>query len=273
MSGRKRSYEIYNEHFEHYINSLVNDMTDAQRASLPYELTKRGFDKSGFKANRLSFSELSYMAVTCFNKRMVIMFDDDTEDSGVTINSLNDALLVGKRKIPLEKIAENMQVNGIFVLGGRDLIEATLSMRLVAQSQLWRYLMSKSKGLAKGKSNGYRERRAVLRAMVGLLCKYDSLKGVINGEFGLSIAEWYCLMFYFDGEKKPGEFRKMFKGSPGGQRLSLKKANSRLTKMGYLLPRGQKSTQVYSLTAKGDELVNKIMQRVFIQPAKSIKEI
>ncbi len=269
----KKPFEIYNEHFSNYVTSLVMDMTDAQRAALPYSISKKAFLQSGFRSDRLTFGELSQLAITAFNKRIVILVDSD-DDSATTIDTLKDALLVQRRKKPLHEVAEKMQTDAMFVLADRELIEATLSLRLVAQSQVWRHLLTKAKKLPKaGKNIGFRERRAVIKAMASLLCKYDSLKAVLPGEFGVSLAEWYALLFFFEGEKTPGEYRRMFKSTPGGKRGNLKKATQRLTRVGLLAGRGRARTQVYSLTAKGDELVIRVLERLFIQPIKAIKQL
>lgn len=267
-----RPYDFFSENFLAYVSKLIDDMTPDQRAAIPLRISKKAVLKDGFKAERLNFADLMYLLITTFNRQAVIIVSGNSNDADVqTLDTLKDAMQMQRRKIPQHVISEKLQLNAMFVIGDKQLMEAAAYASLVSHSKLWRSTLLNAYTYPKvGRGSGFREFREAYRMMVAVLAKYESSKSILITNYSLTHSEWFALLFFSKGEEKASVFKAVYKAVPGGSNMALKKAVSRLVRIGYLMSRGTSHTARYSLTAKGEEVLQKLMENVFIQPVKHL---
>lgn len=258
-------YELYNENFSRWFNILIEGITAQQQNMIPKDLAKRLYDRS---KNPLQFHQQMYLISAVFGIPVVVLIGSKGEDGeGVKIPDLKEMLktMKGKGKSTYEQ-AEQMFADFHFAVAGQDMIQGAMFTRLICATDIYKSVIPavKRKTLG-GKAAKFEEHRSALRFMIRMFTSYESNKKRISTDYGFSMAEWYALLFFYGEEKKGTTFyRETFKYAHAASQSLMKNALTRLVRDGYLTARGATHSRMYTTTAKGDDAILHIMDKLIL---------
>lgn len=261
--------DFFNENFEEYFMKKVNSMSPNQLAILPTELKNKLFNGNIVRSSyKLKFSEKAYILSTVFNQDIILMVKDENEGIGPT--EFGAAVAAQKGKIKNGQLLNNMPDKNMFILGNKELMDPIIYLNHVFCSHIYNLVslpVIREKSLA--------ERQHIKRALeykgiIEVFTHYESQKKLISREFKLDMPSWYALL-YFGTREKPGRafYQDQFKFAYSSSRMNLYNALKRLVDNGYMMVRGKRNELKYSLTAKGLDTLNQIIDRVILNYKKS----
>lgn len=263
----RERYRYKNEAFDRMLTGLLTNMTEEQKSKLPAELIHKIYRSKDPNVNGLTDAQKDYILSMGFGKRVVKLILDD--DSSTTIQQFFALKDVWRKKkgsgINAAAFAEQMAVDGEFVLTDRDLYDALSYQALICYSPVFKMVMN-----ARKSSKNYRATNKDFALWIGQMVKmfahYESNKKRLVQEFGLeNMSEWYCLLYFYDGEKKSSSvYRDMFKYSFSAGVGNLKLALTNLKKKGLLDSRGGPRVNMSMISPKGKALVDKMLTKYIL---------
>jgi hypothetical protein len=261
-SEPKRKYDINAENFTTYVQLLLDTMSASQRESIPEDIVVKIFKGSKFHAIKLNSMEKIFLLSTVFGKDVLILIGDKSaEDIFVKPETIDVAVKVLKRKAPIVELSEQMQANAYFALAGKDMMETVGYMRLSSILPIWRTTIPAARRTRR-KETRFDHHRVAMKAMAKLMMDYSLRLSRMKLDHNFTHAEFYALLYFFHGEGKVSGYKTMFKGLQGVRSAYQFRAITRLTREGYLIRRGVSKGTSYSLSAKGDEALIKIMEKL-----------
>lgn len=256
--------DFFNENFEEYFMKKVSSMTSQQVSVLPSELKNKLFQGGLIRSSyKLRFSEKVYILSTVFDTEMVLIFKDKNE--GIGPDQWAAAIAAEKGKINNSKLAEDIPFNSMFILGNKELMSPIIYLNHVFCSEIYKLFsipVVREKSLQEKK---HIKRSAEYRGIVDVFTHYEATKKLIAHEFKLDMPSWYALL-YFGNREKIGRpfYTQDFKYAYASNGKNLYTALKKLVDAGYILQRGKRIAIKYSLTAKGLDTLNQIIDRVIL---------
>lgn len=259
-------YDIFNPNLDMFVDVLLAEMTPAQRIEIPPDLMIKAFKKGKPKASALRIGEKMYLLSVAFGIDTFIAVAGSKNGKDLaSIESLKSALKASKGKKPVLEYAEELVAMCGFVLSSKQVMESLAFTSLVSVTDIYKQVIPAVRRVPREKQTQFEEHRKALKALVKMFGHYEANKKRIPMDFGFSTAEWYAMLFFFDGEKKGTAFyNETFRYALAASRTNLKKALTRLTLDGFLIARGATHRRVYSLSAKGDKYLLDIFQKLIL---------
>jgi hypothetical protein len=261
--------DYFNENFEEFFMKKVSSMSPQQINSLPIELKHKlfmgGLVRSSYK---LRYSEKAYILSTTFNMNSVTIWMDENE--GIGPDLFASAVAAQRGKIKNGEVLNNIPENNLFILGNRELMSPLIYLNHIFCSDIYKLI---SVPVIREKS--LQERQHIKRAMeyrglVDVFLHYESTKKLIAHEFKLDMPSWYALLYFANKERPARPFYLTdLKYAYSSSKAMLYNALNKLVETGYISQRGKRTELKCSLTAKGLDTLNQIIDRVILNYKKS----
>lgn len=261
--------DFFNENFEEYFMRKVSSLTNQQIAILPTELKNKlflgGLVRSSYK---LRFAEKVFILSTVFNTEMVIMIKD--ENDGIGPDQWSTAIAAQKGKIKNGDLSKNIPVNNMFIAGNKELMSPIIYLNHIFCSDIYNLF-----SIPVVREKSVQEKQHIKRAkeykgIIEAFTHYEATKKLIAHEFKLDMPSWYALL-YFGNKERLGRpfYTQDFKYAYSSNKMNLYSALKKLVDTGYMSQRGKRTELKYSLTAKGLDTLNQIIDRVILNYKKS----
>jgi hypothetical protein len=150
-------------------------------------------------------------------------------------------------------------------MGNKDVAQGASMFRTIATMKVWKMVRGLGKNPLGQRNQKYTQWLEAVRYYIGALTRYESSKKIFYAKYDISHSEWYCLLFYYFNEKPPAEFVQgifagAFSNSPVNAFTGLKKLHNR----GMLIRRGVRRNFRYTISASGQELVDKVLSEYLL---------
>lgn len=258
-------YDIDNENFSYYFLQQAAKMGEQQKQSLPKELLYKVF-KKGYRLNapgtaKLSLLEKLFILIKSLNKRWVIIIEDEL--NGMTVEDFYKYKELSKKKNFINQENAELLINeGIFVLGGTDLMDTFQKLNDLNTKAAYNYLM-------KVKTKNYLEPDQYRRNMSYVsrfISHYESQRKPMTMATGISMPEWLTLLFLYDGQEKVCSvlYKDKFKHSYNCSSTKLKQSFGTLQIKGLIIKHGARATAKFQITSLGKQKVNDLMAKYVV---------
>lgn len=261
MRERINKYDFYNENFEQYFRNTIFSMSPEQSNNIPEALRIKMFLNKKSPGSSLSYNEKIYILSTAFNKSTFIVISDN--ELGIGQRELTMAVQAQKAEITNTELLKNERIKACFVLSDKNMITPFSYINHVYSTEIYQLINKIISDQVSMKDSFHKTSKKVMNGVLRLIRSYERNKKMIIVDFKLDVAELYALMYFSSGEKLGVDFYNGdFKYSYNANYRSMFNALTNLTKRGYLTRRGSARLPKYSLTAKGMDTINKIMERI-----------
>lgn len=260
MIGKTR-YDISCENFDYYFAHELAKITPQAKDGLPRDLIFKIFRKGG-EVNTTSTSKLGFIAklfllVKSLRKRFYVVIED--EQAGIKMEDFkNIPRLLKERDLGADN-AGNLVARGGFILAGREVCNALQYLNNLSASPSYNYLLKTKNAVP----NPTTEADKAVIGVTKFLIHYENCKKEMISQTGLSMPEFYVLMFlYRGGEIKSSLlyhdiFRRAYQSSP----TKVKTAFGTLQQRGYITKYGNTSKTFIEITALGRSFFRGIMDK------------
>ena len=241
MGNNKVVYDIVSEGLEQYFDSLVENMTEADRKSIPRDLFLR------IQKGKTLFPEKMAVMWKSFNKECYIVVKDENE--GFLASDFEANIRELKHRNSGEQATRDFIAKGNFVLGTDSICRGIHYQAMLAGAPMFRFLR-KARGAQVQELA--RQRKDTMQ-FAKMMLHYEDKKKEYMRQLKMTLAEMYCLFFFSDGSEKKGSdiyVNLKFDAFGAGKSRTLS-ALKRLTRDGYLEKFGKTNTATYRLTALG----------------------
>ena len=258
-SGLYTQFDLMSENFEGYFAYLVKQMSIEQRNKIPDNLKKKLISQTNGKVRpeRLKFVEMLFLMTQVFDKKWYIVIENTGEDDVVSKAHFDEY----KRQIVFNEMTgsepDKILRGGAYILGDRELIRSVFHMNDMCVSGAYNYALKLRNVTPK---NIFKERKA-LYYFVNILQTYEVNKRRIIRNFGISMAEMYCLFYLYDGIQKKASplYEEVMANSLGVNKYGLLKALKSVVDKKYVEKFGKSQDTSYSITSFGISIVNDIL--------------
>ncbi len=260
MERKLIKYDLYNENFEAWFLDKLKAITPEQRAKLPRELLFKLFKNQEIHNGSISILEKMYILSIAFGQNMTISVEAD--EGGLDASEYRKAVDAQKAVITNKELLETPAVRASFILSNRDLSNSIMYVNQAQCTDIYRLIkMINPKDLNK-KDHKFKATKEALRNVVSFLLEYEKNFQRIIMEFQLDTAQVLALLYFSTGEKLGKDFYdKDFKYTYNRRLLS--NALTALTRSSCLTKRGGTTQIKYQLTAKGIDLLDRILSKIF----------
>jgi hypothetical protein len=257
-------YDIYNPNLDMYLEEFLNTMSQEKRDKIPTELIRKCFKKGKANVSALRFGEAAFIASTVFDIPVYVVFGGKDKDAGIMAEDvLSQARKVYTAKGSITSLAEKIHTLAGFVVGDKNIVESLAMIRLAACTDYYKQVIPVMRRKARMAPARFEEHRTAYRKMVKLMMNYESKKKKIYLDYGFTSAEWYCMLFYFDVDKKGNAFYgETFRFAVAASQDNMRKALTTLTRRGMLTTRGGAKIRTYTLSAKGENAMLEIFEKI-----------
>jgi hypothetical protein len=262
MTEPKRiSPDIRIPNLDEFLLGLLYAMTEEQKERIPSELLNRIYKKGSYSVDRLIFQDKVLLFSLVFKKHIAVVIED--ERSSLTVEQFLNALRIEYGKARTTDVASDLQVNGAFVFGPKEVMDGYSYMRLASCTDIFR-VVSKVRRLSKGvNQNNYHKWMAAMKYVTAMISAYEIHKGKIWKVHQIRQSEFYALLFFYHGEKP---FKDLLSSdyllAEAGSYAKLARAVTDCIKKGLLMRRGDARKYMCSITAEGKRRVDAIFERI-----------
>lgn len=260
-----RNAEIYNENFNHFFTEKLNGMTPEQRAELPIEITNKIFRRGEVaSAGFLNFNEKMYILSTVFQCSVTITVSD--EANGLDIKDYTAALKVQRDTMSNGELLEKLKIKSAFVLGSKELMSSLLYMAHVENTGIYQLIKNYIPNADHEKNAKFMEGKKAFIKTLSFIKKYEANKQKISSDYGLTMPEWYALIYFSINEGLAKDFyNRDFTYAYNSNRRTLHAALISMCNHGYLVKRQFGKSHKYSASSKGLDLLNRIFNNILLR--------
>lgn len=265
VAKRIASVDIYNENFNHFFTEKLNAMTDEQRIVLPQELSFKIFKYGNIaSAGLLNFNEKMWMLSNVFNCQLTIVVED--ADNGMDIKDYVASQKVQRGTKNNGDLLEAMKTHAAFALGNKELMNSLMYMAHVCCSNVYQLVKKYTPNADHPKNTKFIDGKMAFTKTLQFLKNYEANKRRITETYGITMPEWYALMYFAIGEGFAKDFyKKDFVYSYNSSMINLHKGMLRMYSMGYLIKRKVGIKDKYSISSKGMDLLDKIFNNLLLK--------
>lgn len=262
---QKTRFEIDCENFDYFFAQQIPLITPQAKEEIPKDVTfklfRRGGEFNPKNTSKLGFIAKLFILWRCLRKRWYLVIEDDKE--GLSIEQFikwhedSRKLNVG---LP---VAEGYVTYGGFVLGSKEVCNTFAYLNRLSTASSYNYLI-------KGKNkipNHTKEWNLRMQYICRFIACYDRNKKIWVSELGVSIPEWYTLIYlYAQDQEVNGSvihkeyFKRAYQSSP----TKIKRCFGVLQQKGYIQKTGGGRGAKLSITPLGIDVVNTILTKYAI---------
>lgn len=235
--------------------------TPSQRERMPAGMAVKVFKKSGLvTTKRLHFLQQLYILQLCLNKKIFIVVEGEGDGMGVEDFERHKKDMK-KSQYPSAEAGVFLST-GTMVVGNKELIEwmGYLNNYFVGPAMNYALKLKNSQPVKFG---------SYLKEMVyfmSVLANYEGNKKKIIRHAGVTIPDWYVLMYLYDGKEKraPDVYDRFYKDAINASRKQIMDSFKKNVHNGNVQAIGKAKATVYKITALGKSVVNDIVHKYII---------
>lgn len=256
--------DLFHPMMEEYFMANVAKLTPEEVASIPQEIRFKLFNQ-GFQQSTYSmkFAEKAHILTTTLGKDMIILFQD--EENGIGPDQFEEAVRAQKAKITNGKLLSDRKTKSIFLLGNKELMTPLLYLNHVMCSDIYSLIQEPVMRVKTKKERDHVKLHTAYKGITEMLTFYEGNKKMIPQAFGIDMPGWYSLLYFGVKEKKGTDFYNGdFKYAYSSSRVKLYAGLKKMYDRGYLNRRGARNDLRYSLSAKGADLLYRIIDKLIL---------
>lgn len=264
-----QAWGFKNAEYDLYIIDLVKNMTKDQQKLIPEQIFKKIYRGKDIDVDQLNDAQKDYLVSVVFGKKIIKLVEDPNSQMSMEdyLTAKAAYLRNTRRKINATDVAEKLIVNGYFSLVPTDIMWCHMYWAIINHSPTYKLLL-KARVNLKRKSKGqnkFEEAKFAATQIAKMISNYEATKKKFTMDHQINMSEWYLLLWLYDGEKLGSvSYNSYYLYAYHSNRVSLITGLGRLTNDGYIIKRGGKRSPMYSLTAKGKELVDQVIMNVIL---------
>ena len=258
----KTRFDLDCENFDYYFAKQIPFITPQAKDQIPKDVTFKLFRRGG-EFNEQNTSKLGFIAKLfilwrCLRKRWYLVVEDEKE--GLSVEQFVQWHEDLKKREYGAPQSNGWIARGNFVLGSKEVCNAFSYLNRLNTAPSYNYLI---KGKNKIKNHAEDWNRQMQYICKFLIC-FDRNKKIWVSEMGVSIPEWYTLVYlYTQNQEINGSiihkeiFRRAYQSSP----TKIKRCFGVLQSKGYVQKTGEGRGAKMSITPLGIDVVNSILTK------------
>lgn len=260
-----RIAEIYNENFNHFFTEKLNSITIEQKQKIPNDLAFKIYSRGNeASARKLNFNEKMWLLEVVFGLNVTITVEDPI--NGLETKDYNAARKAQRGSLTNGELLDVLKIKSVFVIGGKQLMESILYMSHVTTTGIYQLVKKYIPNAGHEKNMKFEDQRKAFANTLRFLKHYEANKRRIASDYGLSMPEWYALIYFAIGESFAVDFyKKDFLYSYNSSSINLHKAITRLYNNGYLLRKQIAKKHKYTVSSKGIDTLNRIFDNILLK--------
>jgi len=261
-----RKIDFYNPNFEEYFVRLMDNITDEQREKIPFEYRYKvyGGGKTA-KVEKLSFGEKIFISEVVFGKTIIISVSD--YENGINCSDVGAAVKARQQKIKNSEALEAMEATGTFILSGKNFTEALMYMNHLQTSGIYNLVRKHVPNANHHRNKQYLSQRDSFLTMIKFLLNYEANKRQIPLTYqGMDMPAWWALLYFQEERFAKDFYNKDLKYAYNSDKSNLHKGMKRIHAMGLLVHRRIGKQDKYVISAKGAELLSRIVNTILLKP-------
>jgi len=259
-------YDFVSDNFVNYFLAQIKGLTSSQKEKIPEVLRLKLYSKSDNekfvvgRSNSLTIFQRLFILWRVMRKKIYIVIED--EDNGLSIEDFIKAKEWGEGRTVNEDRAGWLISQGHFVLGNKDLCEAFHYMQMISVSSAYKYLLT-LKNLKPTKYHNYKVETDYIHS---LIMNYESRKKLISRNAGVTVPEWYVLLYFSDGKEKGASsiYTGQYFNSHNASRMQLLNAIKSMVDRGFLTKYGKTFKATYIISPYGLDKLYEITSKYVI---------
>jgi len=252
---------IEHENFDRYFIQRAKLMSESEKVKIPKTFLDRLFTRRGnVSTRRITFFQKIYILLKAFGTNTYILIRDP---EGSTPEEFMKLLKDAKsKKFDDIAISERMIASGVFVLSSAEMIDTIANLNYKNVSPAYNYILRLKNA---GKKNFYKYKKEA-NFVSEMLVQYESTKAHIAKLKNLHHAEWYTLIWLYNGKEKIGSetYLNIFKGAFMAKQRTFNTAYNKLIDKGLIERVGRNKTAKYRITPLGIDMVNDLLSNYII---------
>jgi hypothetical protein len=221
--------------------------------------------RGGGKVNATNTSKLNiiykiYILWKCLRKRWWLIFED--EENGMSTEEFIKLKEYEKKRDYSTERATSLISSGTFVLASKELATNFSYLNYLSNSAAYNFVV-KNKNNPTNKADEWNKR---MKYLAKVFRWYESNKKVWVSEYGISIPEWYVLLYLYDGNEVLGSpihkefYRRTYQSSP----TKIKRCFGVLQSKKLIEKTGEARGAKLRITGLGIDTVNRILTKYAI---------
>lgn len=258
----EKKYDFSCENFDEYLLSVLDRATPDQIDLIPTDLYNR-IHRAGkwVISEKMTYAEKAYI-IHAITKQKIFIVVEPTD--GLVPESPKEQKKIAKGKISLADLAKGMHEHGGFVLGNRELVDTLSYFRWASVTKVYRLTQEMKK-----KGTGVRNKKRAfwnlaMRDILGRLVSFEASKRKALTKHKIELREYYALIYFYIKEGEAADFLDAFKSAMFVNNMTMRRAVYSLVARGLITRRGRKPRYTYSISASGQEIVDKIVEEFFL---------
>lgn len=253
------------ENFSLFFSEEVKNMHEYQKERLPksllFKVFKRGSTINPKNTSKLRFVEKIYILWKALMGEFFIVIRRD--EGGISTDDFTKIIqLKTDKDLGIESAQSLLISNGIFVTGGKELCEALGYLNQLSASPAYNYLL-RAKNSQRSKISEWRQSSVYISRF---LANYEATKKKLVMNTGISMPEFYVLLYLYDGtERKSSEiYLVKFKYSYNSSRSQIQRAFVTLQNKGYIIQNGNRKWTKLKITSLGCHFLDEIIEKYLV---------
>jgi hypothetical protein len=255
----KTLFDIGSENFDYYFFNQLQNISPKAKDELPRDISFKLF-RGGGKVNATNSSKLNvvskiFILWKCLKKKWWLFVED--EENGMSTEEFIKLREAAKKRDYSSEKASSLISSGTFVLASKELATNLSYLNYLSNSPAYNYI-SKNKNKVENKADEWNDRMTYI---VKFFRWYEANKKVWVSQYGISIPEWYVLLYLYDGREVFGSpihkefYRRTYQSSP----TKIKRCFGVLQTKGLISKTGDGRGAKLRITALGVDRVNTIL--------------
>lgn len=264
-TGSYTEFDVQTENFNGYFEMLIKEMSEEQKNKIPDKLKNKliSLNNGAIRPNKLNYLEKIYILEKALGKTVYTVIEDTEDKNAMSIDHYRMYAEQARKNQSLSSEANVMINGGAFVIGGRDLVRWLFHLNDVCVSGAYNHAL-KIRNIKP--QNIFKERKS-LYYFVNLLIHYEGNKRRIIRDYGISMAEFFCLLYFYDSDNKSASplYEDILANAVKVNKYTILKALKSIHDKKYIEKYGTKQQPTYCITSYGINIVNDILVK-YITP-------
>lgn len=252
-----KRYDIDSENFNLFFEQQLQNLNENSKTLLPkdvlFKLFKKGGNNSDTSTSRLRGIEKIYVLWKALNFDCAIVLLNQKDGIGA-----DDFNKIMKHYSPNKGTEDSNKISSSFILADKELSETIAEINKRNNSPAYKYAIGAKNNKSK---NGNWKVQA--NYLTRLLANYEANKKRWVMDTGLTIPEWYVLIYLYDSRPHTCSiiYKEYYRHAYTAGAGQIRGGFSLLQKKGLIIKKGVTKGATFQITALGSDMVNDILAK------------
>lgn len=262
--GKYKIYDIQSDNLDKFFAFLIDKSTFEQRQKIPTTLKRKLIQKSGkVSPHKLLFVEKLFILCNALDTRFTVLLENDNIQDKISVMDFRKFYHQIVNGEILRQSAKDLLDKGIYAVGDKELMRWMFYLSDVSSSGIYKALIK----LKNTKTTNKISPLDNLQYLINFLLIYESNKGKIIRDFSIKMIDFYILLYFYDGNKKPQKnVYETFRFANNVSKFGVSQSINRLASKKMLEKHGLRGDRAImaSITSLGIKTVNDIVTKYII---------